>query len=120
MKRTTRNTVVLGLIAGCLGPAPASGAGYGTFADCVRTSGAVFYDASWCGACRRQRKDFGGYANRLKIVSCSIPGSKKLRSTCRKLGIESFPTWIFADGKRRAGLLSIRDIGKLTGCALPD
>jgi hypothetical protein len=98
----------------------ASAAGYGTFADCVRNSGAVMYGTSWCPLCRAQRKDFRGYANRLDYVDCSIPGSKKTRSKCKTLGVNSFPTWIFGDGAKREGKLSVADIADHTGCAMPD
>jgi hypothetical protein len=101
-------------------PGTASAAGYGTFAECVRNSGAVIYEADWCPVCRAQRKEFRGYANRLKFVDCSIPGSKKTRGKCKALGVDSFPTWIFRDGTKRSGYLKVSAIATFTGCALPD
>ena len=121
-----RSSIWLGLaFAGILAAAaifapPPASAGYGSFAECIRASGAVFYDAHWCGQCVNQRKMFRGYANRLKVVSCYPPGdSSNIRRACESEGIKSFPTWIFGDGSRRVGAQSIEELARLTGCAAP-
>ncbi len=121
MKRLSTTCALATLLLVALSaPEMASAAGYGTFADCVRNSGAVMYGTSWCPLCRAQRKDFRGYANRLEYVECSIPGSRKTRSKCERLGVDSFPTWIFGDGAKREGKLSVSDIASHTGCAMPN
>jgi len=78
------------------------------------------YGASWCPVCRTQRREFRGYANRLKYVDCSIPGSKKTRAKCKALGIHSFPTWVFGNGTKVEGHLSMTSIASHTGCKLPE
>jgi hypothetical protein len=99
----------------------AAGAGYGTLAECVRDSGAVLYSASWCPVCKAQRKEFRGYANRIKTVECSVGGRKgKRTAACERMNIKSYPTWVFADGSTAAGLLSARALAERTGCAAPD
>lgn len=108
-------------LAGVTRPGIAAAAGYGTFAECVRQSGAVMYTASWCPVCRAQRKQFRGYANRLKTVECSVGGKKgKTRATCDGMNIKSYPTWVFADGTSAEGLLSAKALAERTGCELPD
>jgi hypothetical protein len=102
-------------------PSAARAPGYGTFADCIRDSGAVLYEATWCPVCRQQRSLFRGYANRLKTFKCDVAGSRKqTKATCNRLGIDSYPTWIFGDGSTRSGLLSAKDLATSTGCSPPE
>jgi len=113
-----RHCMLLALLLAAL-PAPAA-AGFGSFAECIKRSGAVLYDAHWCGNCVNQRNMFRGYANRLKVVQCYAPGdSKNMRKACEAAGVSSFPTWIFADGTKRIGGLGAEDLAGHTGCALP-
>lgn len=118
--KAIRAACALLIFIGLTLPLPALAGGYGTFAECVRNSGAVIYVTNWCPVCRAQRKDFRGYANRLKYVDCSIPGSKKTRAKCKKIGIDAFPTWIFGNGTKREGKLSVADIASHSGCPVPD
>jgi hypothetical protein len=117
----SRIVLLLGLaVSGSLLAPGAAAAGYGMFAECIRNSGAVFYDAHWCGNCVSQRELFRGYANRLKIISCYPPGdSDNIKAVCRSANVRSFPTWIFADGTRRSGMLSAADLARHTGCTPP-
>jgi hypothetical protein len=102
-------------------PRAGAAAGYGTLAECVRNSGAVMYGTSWCPVCKAQRREFRGYANRLKTVECSVGGDrKKTRAECERLQIRSYPTWVFGDGSMAAGLLSANDLATRTGCEAPD
>lgn len=119
MRRAAR---VAGLVLGfgAFAPVPEARAGLGMFADCVASSGAVFYDAHWCGNCVQQRDLFRGYARRLEIVECYARGdSDNLRRVCKDAGVRSFPTWIFGDGSKRTGLQSIEQLAAKTGCAKP-
>ena len=101
-------------------PASPAAAGLGLFADCLRSRGAVLYDAHWCGNCVRQRKLFRGYANRLKVVPCYAPGeTQAMRAACKDAEVRAFPTWTFADGTRRTGALSIDELAGHTGCNPP-
>lgn len=102
-------------------PSSARAAGYGTFADCIRNSGAVMYEATWCPVCRQQREVFRGYANRLKTFKCDVAGNRKqTKATCNRLGIDSYPTWILGDGSMRSGLHSAKDLAARTGCPMPE
>lgn len=95
-------------------------AGPGLLADCLKRSGAVFYDAHWCGNCRKQEKLFRGYANRLAKVACYRQGdSDNMRRQCRDADVRSFPTWVFGDGSRRSGMLPLTELARLSGCPAP-
>lgn len=118
--RRVGRTAGLAVGLGVLGSTSPAAAGMGMFADCIADSGAVFYDAHWCGNCAQQRSLFRGYANRLNIVECYAPDdSNNLRRSCKDAKVRSFPTWVFGDGSRRSGLLSLDDLAAETGCAKP-
>ena len=109
------------VFAGIVSVGAAEAAGYGTLADCVRDSGAVMYEASWCPACKAQRKEFRGYVNRIKTVQCDVGGKKgKTRAECERMNIDSYPTWVFGDGSSESGFKSAKAIAARTGCEAPD
>lgn len=110
------------VFAGFVSVGAAEAAGYGTLADCVRDSGAVMYETSWCPACKAQRKEFRGYITRIKTVQCDLGGKKKgkTRAECKRMDITSYPTWVFGDGSSVSGFLSAKDLAQRTGCEAPD
>ena len=90
-----------------------------TFGRCLKSSGAVFYGASWCPHCRAQRDTLGEALNYVKYVECSVDGTREVAPACRAAGIDGYPTWKFRDGSRESGEQSLAELAAKTGCALP-
>jgi thiol-disulfide isomerase/thioredoxin len=68
-------------------------------AEHLSEQGVLFYGASWCPHCQEQKRLFGASADRLPYVECSPAGPNGPQSvSCRKAGIQSYPTWI-ANGR---------------------
>lgn len=91
-----------------------------TFAACLGDQGATFYGAFWCPHCGDQKKLFGTSTKLLPYVECSTPDSKGQTQVCIDAGIQSYPTWQFADGSRENGVLSLKTLSEKTSCPLPD
>lgn len=89
------------------------------FTQCLQEQGAVFYGAFWCPHCQNQKKAFGNSAGKLPYVECSLPGGNGQTQECNDKQIESYPTWIFGDGTRETGELSLARLAEKAGCELP-
>ena len=94
-------------------------AAYGEFATCLKDSGAKFYGAFWCPHCLEQKRMFNGAHDELPYVECSTTDHNQTQE-CTDLGIESYPTWEFADGERVEGVMSLEMLAEKTNCQLPD
>ena len=81
-------------------------------------SGAIFYGASWCPHCQEQKAMFGASQRRLPYVECS-PGGPRAPSapSCTRAGVQSYPTWVFANGSRVTSLLSLEELAIQVGYA---
>jgi hypothetical protein len=80
----------------------------------LRATGARFYGASWCYACKEQRALFGDAASLLPYVECEPEGSRGVQAPpCRVVGIARYPTWIVA-GHRHEGLLEVDRLAALS------
>ena len=86
------------------------------FAACINESGAKYYGAHWCKYCGKQNRMFGEAVRYLPYVECSARGSRKQLPHCSH--INGYPTWIFANGKRRSAVLSYSQLEQYTGCQL--
>ncbi len=87
------------------------------FADCLKDEGAKFYGAFWCPHCQDQHRMFGRKGSEaLPYIECSTPDSKGQTEVCTEAGIESYPTWEFADGSRVGGVQSVQDLSEKTSC----
>lgn len=75
---------------------------------------AVFYGASWCSSCERQKDLFEASAFRLPYVECS-PGGRNAPQApiCTIKGIETYPTWVIR-GRRYTGVLLPADLAQKT------
>lgn len=83
-------------------------------ARCLKKNGAKFYAASWCGNCKAQMRMFGDAAKHLPYIECySGTGQTK---ECMDAKITGYPTWIFSDGKRQTGALSMQQLKEYAGC----
>src|SRR5687768_10260694 len=85
-------------------------------AERVADSGAVFYGASWCPHCQQQKAMFGASQDRLPYVECSPGGPRgAVASSCLRAGVQTYPTWVFADGSRQTAVMSLRELADRVG-----
>jgi hypothetical protein len=106
--------VILGFLA-VLVPMRVDAAGLDGFGRCLTEKGATFYGASWCPHCRAQRQTLGDAMAHVRYVECAGSGAP----ACKAAGVNSYPTWIFADGSRASGEASLAYLAAKTGCAPP-
>lgn len=92
---------------------------YDSFASCLKDSGAIFYGAFWCPHCQNQKAMFGRSAKLLPYQECSTPDGQSQLKECTDAGVQSYPTWVFPNGERRSGEVSLADLSTLTSCPLP-
>jgi hypothetical protein len=91
---------------------------YDTFAQCLEDAGATFYGAFWCPHCQEQKAMFGKSSALLPYTECSLPSGQGQTQACIDAGIESYPTWEFADGSRLTGVRQFNELTEKTGCEL--
>jgi len=119
--RTLRGTgfaLALLLALGALAPSTRANAASEEFGQCLTSKGAVFFGASWCPKCYEQRRMLGPAMNYVRYVECSVGGERgEVQPACDMLRIESYPTWVFADGSR-AGKQTPEKLAAKTGCKL--
>ena len=82
---------------------------YDSFAQCISDSGAEMFGAFWCPTCNDQKSVFGSSQDNIPYIECSLQ-NRSQTIACRKEGIESYPTWRFADGTEKIGLLSLEEL----------
>ncbi|MDO8728336.1 MAG: hypothetical protein Q7K26_00425 [bacterium] len=92
---------------------------FDTFASCLKDSGATFYGAFWCPHCQNQKALFGSSAKLLPYVECSTPDGRGQLPVCTDAGVTGYPTWVFADGSRESGEVSLERLSEKTACELP-
>jgi hypothetical protein len=92
---------------------------YDAFAKCLTERGIKMYGAFWCPHCEDQRKDFGRSFRYVNYVECGVRGNLNAQTAaCTISGIESYPTWEFADGSRVKGRVPLQILSGLSGCEL--
>ncbi len=91
---------------------------YDEFSLCLTDKGAKFYGAFWCPHCQAQKKAFG-WSKNIPYIECSTPDTKGQLDICRDAGVNSYPTWIFADGSTLSGEIPLEKLAEKTGCTLP-
>ena len=89
------------------------------FAQCLSEKNAVFYGAFWCPHCLAQKALFGSAVSEIKYVECSTPDGNSQLAVCKAKGVQSYPTWIFADGTLVTGEQSFSSLAEKTGCTDP-
>jgi thiol-disulfide isomerase/thioredoxin len=92
---------------------------YDGLAQCLKDKGAVFYGAFWCPHCQEQKKMFGNSAKLLPYVECSTPDGKNQTQICIDKGVQSYPTWEFADGSKLTGEQQPQILAEKAGCEMP-
>lgn len=60
----------------------------------LQQNNAKMYGATWCVTCTGQKKWFGKEAfSKITYIECDPGGENAKPDLCRKLNINSFPTW---------------------------
>ena len=90
-----------------------------SFAQCLGERGAKFYGAFWCPHCQAQKALFGSSVKKLPYVECSLPDGKTRTPICIAEDIQSYPTWVYADGSTTTGERTLQELADKTTCALP-
>jgi len=86
-------------------------------AKCLTEKGIKMYGTWWCPHCQNQKKAFGPSWKYINYVECAIGQSGQTKE-CKDAGIESYPTWVFPDGKRVTGEQSPESLGQTVGCKI--
>jgi uncharacterized membrane protein len=84
----------------------------------LRDTGALFYGAYWCPACREQKRLFGSAASELPYVECDPAGAGARPDLCAQAGVRTYPTWTVG-GNRHEGLTPVDTLAKLSGFVPP-
>ncbi len=80
----------------------------------LHDSGARFYGAYWCPACKQQKALFEASAERLPYVECTPNGRNGAHNfACVANDIKDFPTWII-DGRRHTGVVPVVELAALS------
>ncbi len=125
----SRVTVIIGVVVLAFvaifafkltGKATAEPSKYDDFAKCLASSGTKMYGAYWCPHCSNQKKLFGSSWNYVNYIECDARGQNGNPELCQREGISGYPTWIFPDGSRASGELSLRELSVRSGCALAE
>ena len=81
----------------------------------LKDNGVVKYSAYWCPNCLNQSELFGKQAYKeLNVVECARDGINSQTQLCIDKKIKGFPTWEI-NGKLFLGVLSLKELSKLTG-----
>jgi thiol-disulfide isomerase/thioredoxin len=91
---------------------------YDKLALCLKDSGTKFYGAFWCPHCQATKQMFGKSAKKLPYVECSAPDGQSQLQVCKDQKIDGYPTWIFPDGTRLSGELTIDALAAKTNCSV--
>lgn len=83
----------------------------------LHDSGARFYGAYWCPACKQQKALFEASAERLPYVECTPNGRNGVHSlACVANNITDYPTWII-DGRRHTRVVAVEELAAMSGFA---
>lgn len=85
-------------------------------ATCLNESGSKFYGAFWCSHCNNQKALFGEAKELLPYIECSEADGKSQTPICKANNINSYPTWVFADGTQVGGEQSFDSLAERSGC----
>lgn len=91
-----------------------AGPNYDAFAQCIASKNVTMYGAYWCSHCQNQKRLFGVSFKYVPYVECTQDVKK-----CEEQKVNGYPTWIFADGGRFEGEISLENLASKISCALP-
>jgi thiol-disulfide isomerase/thioredoxin len=116
-------TIVAVLLQSKSSNTPATPGKYDAFATCLKNKGALFYGAFWCPHCQEQEKLLEASRQTLEkiglYVECSTADANGQTQICKDKKIQSYPTWIFADGSQLNGTIPLQQLADKTSCVLP-
>lgn len=97
MPRIPTSFMAIGIISmialsGCTN---ANQANLDAFSQCIAAKKLTMYGAAWCSHCKREKANFGSSFQYIPYVEC--PENTQL---CLDKGVDGYPTWIDADGKK--------------------
>ena len=84
----------------------------------MKDNGVKFYGAFWCPHCQAQKKLFKKSVKNLPYIECSTANGSGQLPVCTDVGIQSYPTWEFADGTRKTGEQSFAELAAASSCPL--
>jgi glutaredoxin len=85
------------------------------FAQCLASKNITMYGAEWCEHCKDEKAGFGNSFKYVSYVECTVETKK-----CIDNGIDSFPTWIFPNGKKLVGKQGVEKLSEESECPLPE
>lgn len=80
-------------------------------AQCLTNNGVIMYGAWWCPHCQNQKKLFGRAFDYINYIECTKETQK-----CLAANIQSYPTWIFKNGDKIEGEVSLEILAQKSGC----
>ena len=90
------------------------------FAQCLTDKGVKLYGTYWCPNCEEQKKLFKDSFSKIEYIECDPKGENSQSLLCTQKGIDSIPTWEFADGSMMVGLQKLESLSEKTDCPLPE
>ena len=87
---------------------------YDDFAKCIAEKKLTMYGAYWCSHCKAEKARFGDSFQYVPYVECTIE-----TKTCLDKGVNSYPTWIAADGAKYEGEQGLEKLAQISSCSLP-
>lgn len=87
-------------------------------AKAIAASGAQFFGADWCPACRDQKALFEDGADFLPFVEATNP-DQSLNDVGNANDVTALPTWVFDDETRVTGVQDVETLARLAGVEIP-
>ncbi len=121
MNKTLRYGIIIGIVilfGGLIAWYKLTPGPYDTLANCLKEKQVVFYGAFWCPHCQATKAMFGKSVKLLPYIECSTPDGKGQLKICTDAGITGYPTWVFPDGSRLSGEVSLETLADKSSCPL--
>ena len=83
------------------------------FARCLSEKKVVMYGAEWCAHCQNEKKAFGTSFQYINYVECPKDPDK-----CLAVGIDSYPTWTFPNGRKLVGEQGLEKLAEESNCQI--
>lgn len=106
--------VIVGIFIYWFTHIPKTAKNYDTFAKCLAEKKLTMYGAYWCPHCQNEKKAFGDSFKYVPYVECT-----QETKLCLDKGINGYPTWIDANGKKYEGEQGLLGLSKISSCQLP-
>ncbi|WP_167547034.1 Ig-like domain-containing protein [Stieleria maiorica] len=78
----------------------------------------TFFGAHWCPACSEQKALFQDGKDNLPFIEVTNP-DRSIGQIGIDNNITAYPTWVFPDGSRETGVLTLQQISDRSGVAIP-